>query len=520
VTTDLYRGALQTQVAPAVSRLYRGLLIGLCLVWLFPLIAPATEPASLNSKERANLQPQDASDSDLVELASGERLEGKVLTESFELRSRYGDVRLNRHNIARIDFSDPDRQLQRVTTANSNILTGFLTNAIIDFETSDGIRKSFRPQKLLGLRLGGYREDASKAPHRRWVWLRNGDRLSGQLLTRSLALMTARGTELFSFPEIDRVYCGPTDSALVTVFLANGQKRQGSLATADLSLQLDLGPTVNLYSGAIELVSNGLGGPETGAILPVVAAATSVALESSTNVAGFVWVPPGEFLMGSPTEEIGRDADESRQTRVIVARGFWIGRCEVRQSEYQQLMSNNPSNETGDANRPVERVSWFEAMEYCKKLSQACEIQRKLPEGYGYRLPTEAEWEYACRAGTSTRFSYGEDKSATQLNEYAWFSRNSDSMTHPVGTRRPNKWGLFDMHGNVWEWCIDRWEDSLPGGTITNLVHVAAGRLRVARGGSWLYDAKACRSANRDDYSPWDRCSDIGFRVVLAPLQP
>src|SRR5262245_50854219 len=230
--------------------------------------------------------------------------------------------------------------------------------------------------------------------------------------------------------------------------------------------------------------------------------------------------PPGEFVMGSPTEETGRDPDEGPQTRVIISRGLWIGKFEVTQGEYQKVMGTNPSNGTGDANRPVERVSWFEAVEYCKKLNQACEDQAKLPDGYAYRLPTEAEWEYACRAGATTRFSYGEDRNATQLSDYAWFTRNSDSMTHPVGAKQPNRWGLFDLHGNVWEWCLDRWEDSLRVGTITNSATVATGTLRVARGGSWLYEAKACRSANRDDYGPWDRCSDIGFRVVLAPIGP
>jgi formylglycine-generating enzyme required for sulfatase activity len=178
------------------------------------------------------------------------------------------------------------------------------------------------------------------------------------------------------------------------------------------------------------------------------------------------------------------------------------------------VISANPSNATGDPGLPVEKVSWYEAMEFCRKLTQLAETAGKLPPGYTYRLPTEAEWEYACRAGTLTPFSFGEANNDLQLGDYAWFTLNSDSMPHPVGGKRPNPWGLFDMHGNVWEWCLDRWEGTLPGGTVTNQPTVPNGPLRVARGGSWLYDAKACRSANRDDYGP----SNIGFRVVLAPL--
>jgi len=224
--------------------------------------------------------------------------------------------------------------------------------------------------------------------------------------------------------------------------------------------------------------------------------------------------------MGSPPDEPGRNLDEGPQTKVVLPQGFWLGRCEVTQAEFQAIMGTNPSNTTDDPNQPVDKVNWHEAMEYCAKLTRQAQAANRLPAGYGYRLPTEAEWEYACRAGTKTRFSFGDDKAETQLTDYAWFLRNSESTPHPVGKKRPNPWGLFDMHGNVWEWCLDRWEGALPGGCVTNNPTAAEGTLRVARGGSWLYDGKACRSANRDDYSPSNRCSDLGFRVALAPISP
>jgi formylglycine-generating enzyme required for sulfatase activity len=229
-----------------------------------------------------------------------------------------------------------------------------------------------------------------------------------------------------------------------------------------------------------------------------------------------IWLPPGEFALGSPPNEKDRDLDEGPRTRVTIAQGFWIGRHEVTQGEFLALMARNPSQYSGDASLPVEKVSWHEAMDFCQTLTQRELAAGHLTPDWTYRLPTEAEWEYACRAGTSTRFSHGDDENYAGLREVAWFSQNADSATHPVETRRPNPWGLHDMHGNVLEWCLDEWCGTFPGGAITNTPVSPAGTLRVARGGSWLYDARHARSANRDSYGVLLRCSDLGFRVVLA----
>jgi formylglycine-generating enzyme required for sulfatase activity len=183
-------------------------------------------------------------------------------------------------------------------------------------------------------------------------------------------------------------------------------------------------------------------------------------------------------------------------------------------------MGENPSLFLGDTRRPVERVRHREAMEYCRRLTRLQDANGELPEGYAYRLPTEAEWEHACRAGTTTRFSHGDDPQGHTLEAYAWFSANSGSSPQPVGTRQPNPWGLHDLHGNVLEWCLDGAGAALPGGEVVDYVAPPDGILRVARGGSWLYGAKACRSANRDSYGEANRGSDLGFRVVLARADP
>jgi formylglycine-generating enzyme required for sulfatase activity len=180
-------------------------------------------------------------------------------------------------------------------------------------------------------------------------------------------------------------------------------------------------------------------------------------------------------------------------------------------------MKNNPSNFKG-AENPVENVSWEDAVEFCRKLS---ELPAEKAAGNVYRLPTEAEWEYACRAGTTTNFSFGDDES--DFGDYAWCvensaneTHNSANETHPVGDKLPNAWGLYDMHGNVLEWCQD-WYGDYPSGSVTDPSGATSGSNRVSRGGSWGYSAEGCRSALRYGGLPSFRYDYFGFRVSLSP---
>jgi formylglycine-generating enzyme required for sulfatase activity len=231
-----------------------------------------------------------------------------------------------------------------------------------------------------------------------------------------------------------------------------------------------------------------------------------------------VFIPPGTFLMGSPTNEVERNNDEGPQTAVTISRGFWMGKYEVTQGEYLALIGSNPSGFTGDTNRPVETVSWFNATNYCGKLTQRERSAGRIPIDSVYRLPTEAEWEYACRGWTSTRFSYGDDAGYTNLTNYAWYTNNSSGSTFPVGQKLPNSWGLYDMTGNVAEWCQD-WYGSYPGGIALDPQGPATGSTRVFRGGLWLRPASYCRSAWRKGLPPDSLANGGGFRVVLAPGQ-
>ena len=174
---------------------------------------------------------------------------------------------------------------------------------------------------------------------------------------------------------------------------------------------------------------------------------------------------------------------------------------EVTQEQYEKVMGNNPSRFKGSRN-PVEKVRWNDAVAFCRKLSDQ--------EGVEYRLPTEAEWEYACRAGTTTRYSFGDDKS--QLGKYAWFGGNSGGETHPVGQKLPNIWGLYDMHGDVYEWCQDWYGRYERGRVISDPTGPASGKLRVLRGGAFAGRPLYVRSANRGDDLPVYRA--FGFRLA------
>ena len=228
------------------------------------------------------------------------------------------------------------------------------------------------------------------------------------------------------------------------------------------------------------------------------------------------WIRPGNYTMGSPRNENGRQSHEGPQTKVTISKGFWMGKYEVTQEEFKSLMGTNPSQFKGELNLPVDTVTWNEAMSYCERYTLKNKREGLLPDGYEYRLPTSAEWEYACRAGTTTRFNFGNDES--QLGEYAWYVSNSNNRTHPVGQKNPNRWGLYDMHGNLWEWCLD-WYYTYPGGSVIDPRGPNTGEGRVMnRGGGWAYDAKVNRSAHYDGNGPGNRYFHQGFRIVLAPV--
>ena len=272
--------------------------------------------------------------------------------------------------------------------------------------------------------------------------------------------------------------------------------------------------------------------------------------EDSDELVGFVWIPPGTFTMGSnDTDDYGAQPPH----QVTLTKGFYMSKYAITQGQYFAIMEYNPStykpdpNADGKGRLPVEGISWYDAIVFCNKLSIKHGLQpvysisgKTNPDDWGevptsnthpnyaawnavemigpypnvpngYRLPTEAEWEYACRAGTTTAWFHGNAEPG--LENYAWYYSNSDSMTHEVGKKLPNAWGLYDMHGNVREWCWD-WYGSYTSGAKTDPVGAPPGLIRAYRGGNWDFSAKYSRSAYRDYFPPYYQSDYIGFRVV------
>ena len=219
-----------------------------------------------------------------------------------------------------------------------------------------------------------------------------------------------------------------------------------------------------------------------------------------------VLIPAGEFMMGSPDFDKDAVDSEKPQHRVRITKPFYLGKYLVTQEQWQAVMGNNPSNFKGPKN-PVEAVSWDDCQKFLEKLN-------KKVSGGKFRLPTEAQWEYACRAGSATRYCFGDAES--RLGEFAWYAQNSNFKTHPVGEKKPNAWGLYDMHGNVWEWCADWYGSGYGNSLVEDPTGPASGSGRALRGGSWRDDTADCRSAARGHYAPGRGFHLLGLRVSLV----
>lgn len=239
------------------------------------------------------------------------------------------------------------------------------------------------------------------------------------------------------------------------------------------------------------------------------------------NSAGIkmVWLSADSFTMGSPLDEKGRFSNED-QVEVKLTEGFWLGQTEITQGQWNQLMGTSPwwgkSNVREGRNYAASFISWEDASSFVGKLNATEHGAGSLPKDWEYSLPTEAQWEFACRGGKKSAFSFGDDLS--EFDTYGWSAENAfergQPYSHEVGKKRPNEFGLYDMHGNVWEWCKDNFGAKLPGGT--NPILDNGGHLRVNRGGGWNFAHKCCRSASRLGDAQDSRYNNLGFRIALV----
>jgi formylglycine-generating enzyme required for sulfatase activity len=235
----------------------------------------------------------------------------------------------------------------------------------------------------------------------------------------------------------------------------------------------------------------------------------SVYVEPATGMR-FVEVPAGHFVMGSPESEVDREAQETRHD-VILSHAFWLGQYEVTQEQWRRVMGTAPSHFAGAAaNLPVENVNWFEVGEFLRRLAA-------ISPGNRFRLPTEAEWEYACRGGTRTAFASGEGLTPADANIAATPETAAAGKTMPVGSFAPNAWQIYDLHGNVWEWTADEY-CPYAGGPVTDPTPGCGAALKVIHGGSWRFLADSARCALRYTHRPQDRGPSLGFRIVREGL--
>ncbi|MDY7107377.1 MAG: formylglycine-generating enzyme family protein [Planctomycetota bacterium] len=499
-------------------------------------------PAIVFTQERSTSE-------DVIYLRSEEELRGEVMLASLRVSTPYGELSIPVDRCARVAFleSDEDTNVgdQAIIAVNGDRVTGISTEPTIRFrDSASGEETEIEKNDVwfIAFQEGSDERDVidTDSATDRFIMI-NGDLLKGHAAEDGLVIETDSDDVAVPFAEIETVRmtsargedADVTEKITAVVTRRNGDVVRGSLATEEMTLHLDLGMTIEgiardrfarIHPGGSEAVTN------------------SVGME-------MVLIPSGTFTMGSPADEKLRDEDET-QRRVTLTRDFYMGATEVTQAEWVAVMGENASEFPGGL-RPVENVSWEEAIAFCNGLS----TMEGLPVAYevkdvegekkislldaggqpttdmtqveGYRLPTGAEWEYACRAGTTTTFNTGDTINTDQANydgdkTYGGGSKGVDlKQTVRVGSYPPNAWGLYDMHGNVWEWCHDLY-GTYSSEPVTDPTGAAPGdsrvprTARVLRGGGWSGGPEFCRSAYRAWSSPATREGFLGFRVVRS----
>ncbi len=303
------------------------------------------------------------------------------------------------------------------------------------------------------------------------------------------AVMKYRMSEEFYYKKLDKT--------LPPSLIVEGKEREHDAVDAEKTDKVIVETQIVTTPSSIEDVSD-QPQPEYNLLQKGKKCTNSLAME-------FVHIEPGSFIMGSPSDESDGGTSE-KAYQVTLTKDFYMQTTPVTQGQWKTVMENNPSKYQSGDDYPVEQVSWNDTQEFIEKLNHHKGTEK-------YRLPTEAEWEYACRAGSTFRFCFGDDES--MIDDYAWYSGNSRRQTQPVAQKKSNAWELYDMHGNVWEWCQD-WDDDYPSSSISDPSGSLSGSARVIRGGSYDNSLNFCCNANRNRRSPGFRFNFLGFRLALT----
>jgi formylglycine-generating enzyme required for sulfatase activity len=463
---------------------------------------------------------------DVIYFRNKDVLRGRVLNETVTIATQYGMLKVPMRRCAGLSFEGARENTEAVVTVNFNRITGIVTDRVINFESKSSETKiPIRKEKIRFLLLQKTANEADfieKSPKADLFLMANGDLLSGEAVERKVTIRTSHAKVPVSFAEMKDVTMQGADNVTAVIIKVNGDTMRGTLETDEITLDLQVGIQVEAIDkdkfarvfvdqaqkqapAEFEAQQPIAGESDGTGPCPARAEQKTMALDLGDGIKmQLVLIPAGKFVMGAPGSETGRDYDEGPQRRVAISSSFYIGVTEVTQDQYAAIMGENPSKFSGLSN-PVEQVSWEDAVAFCKALSKKT--------GQTVRLPTEAQWEYACRAGSKTRFSFGDDD--RDLGAHAWYKDNSDWKTHPVGKKKANAWGLYDMHGNVTEWCSDRYAESYALLTTEDPQGPDGGKYRVHRGGEWLSNPAHCRAADRYRSTPDFQSVATGFRVAV-----
>ncbi len=466
---------------------------------------------------------------DVIYFRSEDVLQGQLLSEKIGLVTLYGTLSIPLRRCAGLSFDAARTPADAVVTVNFNRVSGIITDHVFRFRIgSSGTVVPIRKETVayMVLRKTAEETDFLKDSEKPDLFIMaNGDLLTGKAAEQTVDIRTDYGKVAVSFGEIKDVRLLPEGDITAIIAKTTGNPIRGAWETNELSLSLEMGqilPAVYKDQFARILVGRArdlapaqfgvrpVGAGETDARLPDKAALLdepTLTLDLGKQAKmKLALIPAGKFLMGSPGDEAGRDEDEGPQREVVISQPFYIGVHEVTQGQYEAILGANPSKFI-DAAKPVECVSWEDAVEFCRRVSRRTH--------QFVALPTEAQWEYACRAGSKMRFGFGDDD--RQLSGFARYGQGAEAGTTAVGSKKPSAWGVYDMHGNVWEWCADWYASSYVNAATQDPVGPLSGQWRVLRGGSWVNTWEGCRCSARNKSTPDVRYNGLGFRVVVNP---